>query len=172
MISVIIPAYNAEKALPATLQRLFGERVPCQVILVDGGSTDRTREIAGAYPTIQILSAPKGRASQMNVGAAMAHGEWLLFLHADTLLPEGALTAIETLGPEIQAGGFRHRFSGAGLSLRVISLLDNLRSRSTRIIYGDQAMFVRRKLFHELGGFPAQTMLEDVVFCEGLVRVT
>jgi glycosyltransferase involved in cell wall biosynthesis len=83
MISVIIPAYNEEKALPATLERLFGERVPCQMILVDGGSTDRTPEIAGAYPSIQILSAPKGRASQMNAGAALAHGEWLLFLHGD-----------------------------------------------------------------------------------------
>jgi rSAM/selenodomain-associated transferase 2 len=172
MISVIIPTYNEEKALPATLERLFGERVPCQVILVDGGSTDRTRETTGAYPSIQILSAPKGRASQMNAGAALARGDWLLFLHADTLLPEGALTAIEAMGPEIQAGGFRHRFSGAGASLRLISLLDNLRSRSTRIIYGDQAMFVRRGLFHALGGFPDQPMLEDVAFCERLVRVT
>jgi rSAM/selenodomain-associated transferase 2 len=172
MISVVIPAYNEEKALGATLDRLFSEGGDFEVILVDGGSTDATRAIAGAYPRVQVLAAPRGRASQMNAGAARARGEWLLFLHADTLLPPHALRSIAALGEGAEAGGFRHRFSGEGWPLRLVSFLDNLRSRSTRVIYGDQAMFVRRSLFDAMGGFPDQAILEDIAFCERLVAVT
>lgn len=172
MISVIIPAYNEEKALPATLDCLFRQAGAFEVILVDGGSTDRTQELASAYRSIRLLSAPKGRASQMNAGASRAKGDWLLFLHADTLLPENALRSIEALDGSIAAGGFRHRFSGQGGALRLISIIDNFRCRSTRIIYGDQALFVRQSLFQELGGFPEQPFLEDIAFCQKLVQVT
>lgn len=172
MISVIIPAYNEEKALPATLDCLFKQPGVFEVILVDGGSVDRTQEIAKAHDSIQFLSSPKGRASQMNAGAARARGDWLLFLHADTLLPEDALMTIDALDGNIAAGGFRHRFSGQNGSLRLISLMDNFRCRSTRIIYGDQAMFVRQRLFQELGGFPDQPILEDIAFCQQLIQMT
>ncbi|NIR28281.1 MAG: glycosyltransferase family 2 protein [Gammaproteobacteria bacterium] len=172
MISVIIPAYNEARALPETLSHLFAQEGDFQVILVDGGSTDETRALAAAWPGVHVIEAPKGRGSQMNAGAARAQGEWLLFLHADTLLPPDALGNIARLGAEVHAGGFRHRFSGNGWSLRLISIMDNLRCRSTRIIYGDQAMFVRRRLFHLLGAFPEDPVLEDLRFCEKLVRVT
>lgn len=174
MISVIIPAYNEERALPATLESLLHQSGDYEVIVVDGGSTDRTREIAQAEPCIRLLSAPKGRASQMNTGAQVAHGEWLLFLHADTLLPDDALRRLAELEDDAlcQAGGFRHRFSGDDWRLRLISWMDNVRTRSTRIIYGDQAMFVRRALFAKLGGFPEQPILEDILFCEKLRQVT
>ncbi|MFQ5938227.1 MAG: TIGR04283 family arsenosugar biosynthesis glycosyltransferase [Acidiferrobacterales bacterium] len=174
MISVIIPAYNEEIALPTTLEYLLRQAGDVEVIVVDGGSTDRTREIAQAEPRVRLLTAPKGRASQMNAGAANARGEWLLFLHADTLLPEGALYRLTALkaGGTCQAGGFRQRFSDNSWQLRLISWMDNLRSRVTRIIYGDQAMFVRRALFEQLGGFPEQPFLEDIAFCERLKRVT
>lgn len=174
MISVIIPAFNEEKALPQTLQALFAQPGDYEVIVVDGGSTDRTVEIAAAWPDIRLVTAAKGCASQMNAGAIIAGGEWLLFLHADTLLPDDALRRIEELDarPVVQAGGFRHRFSGDDWRLRLISWLDNIRCQRTRVIYGDQAIFVRRTLFQEIGGFPRQPVLEDVALCEKLVRNT
>ena len=194
MISVIIPAYNEELALPATLRALFEQEGDYDAVVVDGGSTDRTVEIVEAFDVshtvsrattlasplhaaqrgLRLLTAPKGRASQMNAGARTATGEWLLFLHADTRLPAGALARLNALEADsaIQAGGFYHRFSGNDWRLRLVSLLDNLRCKGSRIIYGDQAMFVRRSLFERLGGYPEQPILEDVAFCEKLVRVT
>ena len=174
VISVIIPVYNEEKALPDTLDQLRQQSGAYDIIAVDGGSTDRTCDIVSRYPEIQLLHAPKGRASQMNAGARLARGEWLLFLHADTILPPGALLRLTHLKvtATVQAGGFRHWFSGADWRLRLISILDNYRCQRTRVIYGDQALFVRRALFHQLGGFPNQSILEDVAFCEKLLSVT
>jgi rSAM/selenodomain-associated transferase 2 len=173
MISVIIPTFNEEKALPSTLRHLLEQPGDYEVIVVDGGSGDRTCAIAQAEPRVCLLTAPKGRASQMNAGAKEARGEWVLFLHADTRLPEGALIRLNAMELDlaIQAGGFLHRFSGVDWRLRLVSFLDNFRCRRTRIIYGDQALFVRRELFESLGGFPEQPILEDVAFCEKLVRV-
>lgn len=202
MVSVVIPAYNEEKALPATFQALFAQAGEFETILVDGGSTDRTLAIAESFgfadqtsddggPSLVsrcssgasrdtlheirlTLHAPKGRASQMNAGAKMATGEWLLFLHADTLLPSGAIQRLNEMETDrsVQAGGFTHQFSGDDWRLRCISFLDNFRCTRSRIIYGDQALFVRRSLFERLGGFPNQPILEDVTFCERLIKVT
>lgn len=172
MISVVIPAFNEERALPGTLDRLYAQNADFEVILVDGGSTDATRCIAACRPDLRLVEAPKGRASQMNVGAALAHGEWLLFLHADTLLPQNGLERIAGQPADTAAGGFRHRFSGSGFGLRLVSLMDNIRCSASRVIFGDQAMFVRRSLFRRLGGFPEVARLEDVLFCERLVKHT
>jgi rSAM/selenodomain-associated transferase 2 len=183
MISVIIPAFNEEKVLPETLRSLLAQPGDYDVTVVDGGSTDRTRQIveefvlssqSSAVRPVRLLSAPKGRATQMNGGANQATGEWLLFLHADTVLPEGAITRLNRMEADltIQAGGFMHQFSGDDWRLRLISFLDNFRCRQSRIIYGDQALFVRRSLFQRLGGFPNQPILEDVAFCEGLIKHT
>ena len=172
MISVIIPAYNEEKTLPDTLRALFQQPGVFEVIVVDGGSSDGTRPLARDHAGVRLLEAPKGRASQMNAGARAARGEWLLFLHADTLLPENALSRLNQweADPHYQAGGFTHRFSGDDWRLRLVSLLDNFRCRRTRIIFGDQALFVRRVLFQNLNGFPVQPILEDVAFCQKLVQ--
>ncbi|MGH8580903.1 MAG: TIGR04283 family arsenosugar biosynthesis glycosyltransferase, partial [Gammaproteobacteria bacterium] len=149
MISVIIPAYNEEKTLPGTLRALFRQPGVFEVIVVDGGSSDGTRELARDYAGVRLLTAPKGRASQMNAGARAASGEWLLFLHADTQLPDNALSRLDQweADPHYQAGGFTQRFSGDDWRLRLVSFLDNVRCRRTRIIFGDQALFVRRVLF-------------------------
>lgn len=173
MISVIIPAYNEDAALPATLRAVLSQPGDYEVIVVDGGSRDSTCQIVRAEPRVRLVTAPKGRASQMNAGARLATGEWLLFLHADTLLPAGALTRLNELEGDarIQAGGFWHQFSDDDWRLRLISILDNFRCRHSRIVYGDQALFVRRGLFDQLGGFPEQPILEDVAFCERLGRV-
>jgi rSAM/selenodomain-associated transferase 2 len=172
MISIIIPVLNEERALPATLQHVYSQAGEFEVIVVDGGSTDSTLDIVNQESRIQLHKAATGRASQMNEGARHATGDWLLFLHADTLLPENALISIERLPADIQAGGFKHRFSGQAWGLRLISWLHNFRCRCTRIFYGDQAMFVRRKLFTELGTFPDEPILEDLLFSEKLVKVT
>jgi len=183
MISVIMPTYNEEKVLPGTLQALFAQPGKFETIVVDGGSTDRTCAIVAGLAlspphselsTVHLLSAPKGRALQMNAGAKQARGEWLLFLHADTVLPNGAVQRLNDMESDqaIQAGGFMHQFSGDDWRLRFISFLDNFRCTRSRVIYGDQALFVRRTLFEQLDGFPNQPILEDVAFCERLIRVT
>lgn len=186
MVSVVIPAYNEEKALPDTLQALFSQPGDYEVIAVDGGSADCTRDVllhAGfsespvrftPHPSRLLMTAPKGRASQMNAGAKEAGGEWLLFIHADTVLPEGAIERLNNMevDPTIQAGGFMHQFSGDDWRLKLISFLDNFRCTRSRIIYGDQALFVRRSLFEQLGGFPNQPILEDVAFCEKIIKET
>lgn len=203
MVTVVIPTYNEEKALPHTLRELLRQFGDYEVIVVDGGSIDRTlavltefgfsiilpdgsRDSSLASRRSQVVSrdtlhasrstfhVPKGRASQMNAGAKQAVGEWLLFLHADTVLPAGAIQRLNEMAADqtIQAGGFMHQFSGDDWRLKLISFLDNFRCIRSRIIYGDQALFVRRALFNQLGGFPNQPILEDVAFCERLIRVT
>ena len=200
MVSIVIPAYNEEKALPHTLGELLRQGGDYEVIVVDGSSTDRTLAIVESFgfiatsiphstldmqhsfvpspltphPSRLFLTAPKGRASQMNAGANQAHGDWLLFLHADTVLPPGAIQRLNEMEADqaIQAGGFMHRFSGDDWRLKLISFLDNFRCIRSRIIYGDQALFVRRSLFEQLGGFPNRPILEDVAFCERLITVT
>ena len=186
MISVIMPAYNEERALPNTLRALFTQQGELEVIVVDGGSTDGTMNVLEEFGFIPDAShrtfhisrftvhAPKGRASQMNAGATKATGEWLLFLHADTVLPSGAVQRLNEMEADqtIQAGGFMHQFSGDDWRLKLISFLDNFRCIRSRIIYGDQALFVRRALFEQLGGFPNRPILEDVAFCEKLIKIT
>ncbi|MDR4493247.1 MAG: TIGR04283 family arsenosugar biosynthesis glycosyltransferase [Nitrospirales bacterium] len=180
MIWVIIPTYNEELALPNTLKSVFQQMEPFRVIVVDGGSTDRTPDLIRRDSRITSFIAPKGRASQMNAGVHFVNhqqasaDDWLMFLHADTLLPPEAFEELHRLrlDPAHQAGGFRHQFSGKDWRLRMISWLDNFRCTRSHIVYGDQAVFVRQGLFKDLGGFPQQPFLEDVAFGEKLLTRT
>lgn len=180
MIWVIIPTYNEERALPLTLTSIFRQDGNYRVVVVDGGSPDRTIDLIKAYAHITLLQAPKGRASQMNAGAKYAWEhqlkptDWLLFLHADTQLPSEAFHQLHQLQSDhtCQAGGFQHQFSGKDWRLRIISWLDNFRCQRSQIIYGDQALFVRQGLFEQLGGFPNRQILEDVAFGQQLLAHT
>jgi rSAM/selenodomain-associated transferase 2 len=173
LISIVIPALDEELALPDTLAAVLCQRGDFEVIVVDGGSQDRTPAIVQdlARDQLRLLSTDRGRARQMNAGARETRGDWLLFLHADTRLPEDALLSIEGLPEAVEAGCFRHRFSGEAVTLRVLSWCHNRRFAVTRVIYGDQAMFIRRGLFERLGGFPLRPM-EDIAFGLALRRVT
>jgi rSAM/selenodomain-associated transferase 2 len=174
MISVIIPVLNEEKVLSSCLQSLFAQTGDYEVILVDGGSTDNTREIASRFDLHIEQSAKSGRAIQMNAGASKACGDWLVFLHADTHLPDFALEHIESLTSSlnIQAGCFKHQFSGKHFLLKAISWLHNWRCRRSRVIYGDQCLFLRRELFAKLGGFPDTEILEDVMLSEAIIEIS
>jgi rSAM/selenodomain-associated transferase 2 len=171
MISIVIPALNEEQALPGTLARVFEQAGELEAIVVDGGSDDATRAIARGHAGVKLIAAPRGRARQMNAGARATRGDWLLFLHADTLLPRDGLARIAALPEEVAAGCFEQRFSGDDWRLRLISRLHNFRCRRTWVMYGDQAMFVRRRVFESLGGFPDVDHLEDVIFSERLARL-
>ena len=175
MISVIIPVLNEEKVIADTLSQLaLQTSSDFEVLVVDGGSTDNSYNIVKQNKNVKLLSAEKGRATQMNAGANKAVGDWLLFLHADTLLPKHAIQSIASLSadPEIKSGGFKHRFSGKDWRLTFISWLNNNRCSRNHVFYGDQAIFVKRTLFNTIGGFPIKNILEDVYFSIELKKHT
>lgn len=169
-VSVIIPTLNEEEQIGGAIQRLRGEQ-PWEVIVVDGGSLDQT--CAHAAGADRVLQGPRGRASQMNLGAAHARGDILLFLHADCELEPGALAEAQRLlaTPRIAAGCFTMRVSAAGLLYRSIDACATARVRLTGLIYGDQGLFVRRDLFCQIGGFPVVALMEDVLISRRLCRV-
>lgn len=169
-ISIIVPALNEEANLPATLARARGD-AGCEVIVVDGGSQDATGEVASRLAD-RVLVSPRGRAAQMNAGAAGARGDVLLFLHADTLLPAGFDRDVcAAMADRAVVGGrFDVALTPSSPLLWLTSKLINLRSRLSRISTGDQAIFVRRSVFEELGGFPALPLMEDIAFSRMLKR--
>lgn len=172
-LSVIVPVLNEAAGIEAALRRLAAVRARgAEAIVVDGGSSDGTVELARPLAD-QVLSAPRGRALQMNAGAAAASGDVLLFLHADTALPENADALIrEGLSRSGRAWGrFDIRFDDGGL-LHAVALMMNARSRATGIATGDQAIFVRRATFVETGGFPPIALMEDVALSARLKRAS
>ena len=172
-LSIIIPALNEAAHIAATLHSLQPLRTRgVEVVVVDGGSDDGTADIAAAHCD-QVLASAKGRASQMNAGAKIAHGEVLLFLHADSLLHAGADTLIlRALNSTPAWGRFDVFISGAHWMLPMIAWCMNLRSRLTGIATGDQGMFVTRELFWQVGGFPDQPLMEDIEMSARLKKIT
>lgn len=208
-ISIVIPTLDEERSLPPTLTHTAGLGFD-EVIVVDGGSRDRTRDIVAQFDVRRstfevsnsstsnleprtsnsagtsnfepqtpaafthpiLLTAPAGRAPQMNAGAAASRGDVLLFLHADTLLPRDARLAIEGAleDPACVGGRFDVRFGRDSRPGRLIGRMINLRSRCTGIATGDQAIFVRRAVFERLGRFSDIPIMEDVDFTRRLKR--
>lgn len=171
LISVVIPTVNEASNLGACLASVHGSGLPVEIIVVDGGSSDGTKEAALATGA-KVVQAPRGRASQQNAGARLASGDILLFLHADTRLPKGwAEAALEALArPGVAGGAFRFAIGAPGAGYRFIEAMANLRSRTCQMPFGDQAIFLRRERFIELGGFPEMPVMEDFAFVERLRR--
>jgi rSAM/selenodomain-associated transferase 2 len=170
-ISIIMPVYNEENYLGETLSRLsLGEKE--ELIVVDGGSTDRTLDIARKY-TDKVFQTKTGRANVMNHGAAFAGGDILLFLHADCNLPSHAFDIIRsTLADDgIAAGGFYLGIDHPSPAFRIIETAANLRHRLTSLIYGDQAMFLRKSTFDKAGGFANIPIMEDIEMSRKLKRL-
>ncbi len=166
-ISVIIPTLNEASCLAQALRSVRAEK-PREIIVVDGGSSDATCELAREADL--VLRGPRGRAVQLNHGAAHATGEALLFLHADCSLERGALQAAgECLGRRgVVAGCFRMRVRADGWTYRLIDACATARVRLTGLIYGDQGLFVARRMFERIGGFPPLLLMEDVFFSKQL----
>jgi rSAM/selenodomain-associated transferase 2 len=169
-ISVIIPVLNEEKTIATSVAALHALR-PDEVLIVDGGSTDRTREICNQL-RVRVISSKRGRATQMNAGASQATGDVLLFVHADTRLPESAFADIRTAlaNAHYVGGRFDVKLDGDRWILKIIGKLISLRSRLTKVSTGDQAIFVRRAVFEAIGGYPAIPLMEDIALSQALKR--
>jgi rSAM/selenodomain-associated transferase 2 len=163
LLSVVIPARNEARTLPLLLADLAALRgAGGELIVVDGGSSDATVERATGQVD-QLLSSLPSRSQQMNVGAAVANGEYLWFVHADTRISSGSLgRLLSVLDEKPIWGRFDVRLSGPGLALRVIGWMISLRSRLTGIASGDQGIFVRRECFEALGGYAQMPLMEDI----------
>jgi rSAM/selenodomain-associated transferase 2 len=175
-LAIVVPVFNEVLALPVLIERLTllneTSAQNFELVFVDGGSTDATAaliEKAGC----RVITSPKGRAWQMNAGAMQTTGEVLLFLHADTQLPQNALPAIESaLAAGKCWGRFDVRISGKAWMLHVVARMMNWRSRLSGIATGDQAMFMTRAAFQAVGGFPEQALMEDIEISKRLCQLS
>ncbi len=170
LVSIIIPVLNEARLIPtltASLDLLSG---PFEIVLADGGSTDDTVALAQSCG-LPIVVAPRGRGAQMNAGAAAAKGDALLFLHADTCLPENALALIEDAlqAPEVGGGNFNLRFAGDSWGATALTRIYPL-LRRLGLVYGDSAIFVLRSAFETVGGYRDLPLFEDCDLYQRLRR--
>lgn len=163
-ISCVIPCLNEASTIRTCLEQF--ERLPgCwEVIVADSASTDDTREIASLFPGIRIVNAPPGRGAGMNAGEAKATGDVVLFLHADTTLPEDTWQLVTTALKDEQtsATAFRLKLDCGELQYRLVEIASRIRIRIQRTFFGDQAIAVRRRDFEEIGGYRNLPLMEDV----------
>jgi rSAM/selenodomain-associated transferase 2 len=167
-LSVVVPTLNEEEGIAATLGDAATAGV--EIVVVDGGSEDGTVAAARGHAD-RILETARGRAAQMNAGVAACPADVLLFLHADTALPDDADRLVQRATRGAFAWGrFDVRIDSERTALRVVGAMMNLRSRCTGIATGDQALFVRHELFRRVGGFPDLPLMEDIALCRLLKR--
>ena len=167
MISIIVPVYNEEKVIKETLESLINAS-NIEVIVVDGGSVDRTVEFANKYP-VKVIQCTKNRALQMNTGADSALGNTFLFLHGDSALGKGSLDAIrDSISKGYVGGCLSQRIDSDRKIYRFIEATGNVRARWFKIFYGDQGIFVKRDIFSRVGGFDKADLFDDVSFSNKL----
>jgi rSAM/selenodomain-associated transferase 2 len=168
--SIIIPTLNEEKTIASCLLPLQPLRNNCEIIIVDAGNA--SSNFPHAHLTDKIISSTKGRARQMNLGASHAGGDVLIFLHADTYLPDNALQLIEQHLGNKQWGRFDIQLSGDHFMLKVIAWMMNRRSRLTGIATGDQTIFVTRQAFAAAGQYPEIALMEDIALSKALKKIS
>lgn len=167
-LSIVVPIYNEERVIDRLLDQLRPLRETCEVILVDGGSTDGT--LARIDDAFTVIRAPKGRGGQLNAGARAATGAVLLFLHADSVLPPDPVGEVERVMRTHRVGCFGVRFEPSSPLMRICAALSNFRCYVRRIMFGDQGIFIERALFLEVSGFPDLPLMEDYRFSLDLRR--
>lgn len=161
-ISVIIPVYNEEKTIEKLLESLEPLRGRCEILFVNGGSTDKSVELIGdKYP---VYHTPKGRAKQMNYGAKVSTGDILFFLHCDSEVPATALEEIEEVMMKHKAGCFGIAFHSWNFFMFTCRVISNHRIKDRKVMFGDQGIFIERDLFFEMGMFPEIPIMEDYQF--------
>lgn len=169
-LAIVVPVLNEAQQWPALASHLTALQVSdatLQIVIVDGGSTDDTLRLAQSSGFL-VLSSPRGRACQMNAGAQACRADQLLFLHADTRLPEGAIRWVTQALRDHVWGRFDVHIEGRARMLRVVATMMNLRSRISGIATGDQAMFMTRDAYEKAGGFPEQPLMEDIALSAAL----
>lgn len=175
MLSVIIPVLNEEAVIATTLERVLAAPGVAEVLVADSGSTDRTHAIVARYPAVRLVEAPRGRASTMNAAAALATGDTLFFLHADSIPPANFPVLIETTLARTGAvgGAFALRFleQDEHPSLRLLARINDARYGLLPDLMGDMGIFVRRACFLRIGGFPELAIMEDVAFSRRMQRL-
>ena len=171
-ISIVIPVINEAPRISQAIERAWQAGAD-EVVVVDGGSDDRTAEIAG-HCRCQLVRSPVGRAVQQNRGAEIATGDTLLFLHADNWLEPHAVQQIRQAlaDPHVHCGAFRQSIEARGCLYRLLQWGNGLRVRLRGLAYGDQGIFIRRQLFEEIGRFPDVPLMEDLILMQRLRRST
>ncbi len=169
-VSLIVPTLHESDRIETTLRRLRRDFPGCELLVVDGGSRDGTPDLA--RPWAQVITSPPGRGRQLNAGARQTAGDVLWFLHADTVVHPAALTELRSAltDPHVVGGGLTLRFDKRTPGLSYVAWTSNVRARRLSWIFGDQAMFVRRRVFDEVGGFPEIPLMEDLEMSRRLSR--
>ena len=160
-ISIIVPVYNEASTIDELIESLEQFKDYCEIIFVDGGSTDGTNRIIEEKHRL-VYSPKKGRSFQMNYGASLSKGDILLFLHADSFLPSDALNQIQKIIFQgYKVGCFKIKFDSRNILMKICGFMSNLRVRLRNIAFGDQGIFISRSYFYELGGFAEIPLMED-----------
>lgn len=178
-VSIVMPVLNEASRAVSAVRRLSRDFGGCELIVVDGGSNDGTREVleemldGGTGTDVRVLPSLPGRARQMNAGARHSSGDVLWFVHADTVLDPDALPELQRVlaDPQVVGGGLTLRFDRTSIALRYLAWTSNIRARRLHWIFGDQALFVRRFAFDAVGGFPDLPIMEDLELSRRVARV-